>query len=346
MKLEVKTDFDAAFISRWDAFLRAHPDGSVLQSHFCYQLFDSTENFDPVLVYCLDEENHIAGLLLGVVIREGGWLKKFFSSRTVVYAGPLILDVVGAKQEIFNLLLRRLVKEVKHRSIFIQFRPSFDLSVFQPEFEQLHFRFTPRLNLLVDTTDRRQVVREMSASRLRQVKQSLKNGAEIIIPDQHLQIDEFYLLLSDLYRHKVKKPLPDRSFFRAFFEATRDGLNGRIFLIRHQQRIIGGIMAPGFAGNTLFEWYVCGLDEEYRSRHIYPSVMATWAAIDYAIDNDFKHFDFMGVGKPGIPYGVRDFKMRFGGTVVSYGRYICINNKFLYTFAELGYNILSLMKRV
>ncbi len=344
--MTIKTDFDIAFISQWDAFVKAHPDGSVLQSHFCYHLFQSTLNFDPVLIYCLNEQDAIAGLLLGVVIREEGRLKKSFSSRTVVYSGPLIMDGAGAKQVIFNLLLRRLVEEVKHRSIFIQFRPSCDLSVFQPGFERQGFHHTPRLNLLVDTTDRERVKHEMSVSRLRQIKQSIKNGAEIIVPDKVSQIDEFYLLLSDLYRHKVKKPLPDRSFFCAFFEATRDGNNGHIFLIRHQQRIIGGIMAPGFTGNTLFEWYVCGLDEEYRSRHIYPSVLATWAAIDYAAGNNFYRFDFMGVGKPGVPYGVRDFKMRFGGTVVSYGRYIRINNKFLYTLAELGYNVLSLMKRV
>jgi len=54
----------------------------------------------------------------------------------------------------------------------------------------------------------------------------------------------------------------------------------------------------------------------------------------------------MGVGKPNVPYGVRDFKMRFGGTVVNYGRYIRISNKFIYMLAEFGYNILSLMKKV
>ncbi|NCA85222.1 MAG: peptidoglycan bridge formation glycyltransferase FemA/FemB family protein, partial [Clostridia bacterium] len=84
----------------------------------------------------------------------------------------------------------------------------------------------------------------------------------------------------------------------------------------------------------------------YRSRHIYPSVLATWAAIDYAIKTGYRQFDFMGVGKPNVPYGVRDFKMRFGGTVVNYGRYIRINNKFIYMLAEFGYNILSLMKKV
>ena len=346
MKLRIKTDFDADFIRRWDAFVQVHPEGSVLQSHFCYQLFDSTVNFDPVLIYCLDEDDHIVGLLLGVVIKEEGWLKKSFSSRTVIYGGPLVEVGVEAPAAVFQVLLQRLVDLVKHRSIFIQFRPSFDLSAFQPVFEQLHFRHTPRLNLLVDTTNRERMVRGMSASRLRQIKQSIKNGAEIIIPDKASQIDEFYHLLSNLYRHKVKKPLPDKSFFHAFFETTHDGRNGQIFLIRHQQRIIGGIMAPGFAGNTLFEWYVCGLDEEYRSRHIYPSVLATWAAIDYAIKTGYRQFDFMGVGKPNVPYGVRDFKMRFGGTVVNYGRYIRINNKFIYMLAEFGYNILSLMKRV
>lgn len=346
MKLTIKTDFDSDFISRWDAFVQAHPEGSVLQSHFCYQLFESTVNFDPVLIYCIDEQGAIAGLLLGVVIKESGLLKKSFSSRTVIYGGPLVEAGVEAPSIVFQVLLQRLVDEVKHRCIFIQFRPSFDLSVFKPVFEQLHFRHTPRLNLLVDATNRERLMDGMSASRLRQIKQSIKNGAEIIIPDRASQIDEFYQLLSDLYRHKVKKPLPDRSFFHAFFSLTRNGRNGQIFLIECEQRIIGGIMAPGFAANTLFEWYVCGLDEEYRSRHIYPSVLATWAAIDYAIKTGYRQFDFMGVGKPNVPYGVRDFKMRFGGTVVNYGRYIRISNKFIYMLAEFGYNILSLMKKV
>ena len=39
-----------------------------------------------------------------------------------------------------------------------------------------------------------------------------------------------------------------------------------------------------------------GLDEEFKN--VYPSVLATWAPIDYALKNNLKVFDFMGVGVP------------------------------------------------
>jgi lipid II:glycine glycyltransferase (peptidoglycan interpeptide bridge formation enzyme) len=91
---------------------------------------------------------------------------------------------------------------------------------------------------------------------------------------------------------------------------------------------------------------VCGLDADYRSRGIFPSVLATWAAIEHGAASDCAIFDFMGVGKPDEPYGVRDFKMRFGGTVVNYGRYIRINNQLKYAVAELGYNFLTWLKKV
>ena len=86
---------------------------------------------------------------------------------------------------------------------------------------------------------------------------------------------------------------------------TLDAGFGKVFLISYEGRIIGGIMCPFFPGKGVYEWYVCGLDEEYKSSGVYPSVLATWAAIDFAMCNDFELFDFMGVGIPGVPYGVR-----------------------------------------
>jgi len=55
-------------------------------------------------------------------------------------------------------------------------------------------------------------------------------------------------------------------------------------------------------------------------------------------------FDFMGAGNPYENYGVRDFKKRFGGEIVEYGRFIKINNSFLYKIGEFGLNIIKNLK--
>lgn len=331
---------------KWDNFIRMHEHGSVLQSWFTYQLFDRTRSFQPILMVCLDDHEDVQGILLGVLIHENSWLKRQFSSRVVVYGGPLINENHPEKKEIFRFLLAKLISDVRRRSIFIQFRASYDLSAYNDIFQQFNFSWVPRLNLLIDTTDEEIFTREISSSRRRQIRKSLANGARIIEPSTIEQVREFYNILFDLYRHRVRKPLPDWSFFEAFFRLIKDHDNGKLFLIEFQNKIIGGIMSPFQHGKSVFEWYVCGLDAEYKSLGIYPSVLATWAAIEHSGKSGCKIFDFMGVGKPDQPYGVREFKKKFGGRQVNYGRYIRINNRFMYTLAELGYNFLTFIKKV
>jgi serine/alanine adding enzyme len=187
-------------------------------------------------------------------------------------------------------------------------------------------------------------LQNISESRRRQIKKALNNGSSIIEPENIEQIKDFYNILFRLYRYKIRKPLPDLSFFENFYQQSRQGKLGIIRLIKYNDQIIGGILAPIFENKCIYEWYVCGLDKEFKDQH--PSVLATWAGIDYAIQNNISSFDFMGVGKPEQEYGVRDFKARFGGELVNHGRLTRINNKSLYSIAEFGYNILAMLKRI
>jgi lipid II:glycine glycyltransferase (peptidoglycan interpeptide bridge formation enzyme) len=114
---------------------------------------------------------------------------------------------------------------------------------------------------------------------------------------------------------------------------------GKYFLIKYNNDIIGGIMCPITAGKVIYEWYVVGLDSKYDG--VYPSVLATWAPIDYALKNRLHYFDFMGAGKPEADYGVREFKAKFGGKMVNYGRFERINNRLLYQFGKFGIGLLK-----
>ncbi len=107
---------------------------------------------------------------------------------------------------------------------------------------------------------------------------------------------------------------------------------------------MGGILSPVTPGKTIYEWYVCGLDQQYKEVH--PSVLATWAALEYAVEHNIPEFDFMGVGIPEREYGVREFKSRFGGEMVNFGRFARINHKYYYAIAETGYNLLSYLKKI
>ena len=175
----------------------------------------------------------------------------------------------------------------------------------------------------------------MSERRQRELKRAVKSGAEICEAQSEQEIRDWYQILSQLYREKVRTPLFSEEFFLEFY---RKGV-GKYLLVKYDGKVIGGMMCPILKGKAIYEWYVCGLDEEYREH--YPSVVATYAAIEYAKQNDIPLFDFMGAGKPDAPYGVRDFKMEFGGELVEHGRYLHICKPLLYKIGKWGVKILK-----
>jgi hypothetical protein len=214
----------------------------------------------------------------------------------------------------------------------------FDLSEYKEIFEKNGFKYKEHLNFIVNIESTEENFRKLNDNRQRQVKKSHKSGTEIINPEDIIEVTQFYLILKKLYKERVKKPLPDFSFFESFFNKAD---LGKYFLVKFEDKVIGGIMCPIFK-DKIYEWYVCGLDTEYKNQA--PSVLATWAAIEYATKNGLKYFDFMGAGSPDSDYGVREFKSKFGGELVEYGRFLRINYKMLYGLGKLGLKVLGFLK--
>jgi serine/alanine adding enzyme len=343
LKYQLTSDISVLLDSGWGEFVNSHPEGTVFQSPEMYELFIRTGRMKPVAAGLIDlDTGKLKGILLGSVIREMKGPAGYFSARTVIYGGPLLQQ--GSGDEMIAVLLDALIQQVKYKSVFIQFRNFYDQAENLPVYTAKGFQLRDRLNLLVDTSDMEMVKKHMSSSRVRQVKKGLAMGAKIIEPRDIDQVRDFYNILFSLYRHKVKKPLPGWDFFRGFYELTLENRLGIIRLIEYQGNIIGGILSPVTPGKTIYEWYVCGLDKTYHD--VYPSVLATWAAIEYAVEHNIPRFDFMGVGIPERDYGVRDFKARFGGEMVNFGRFARVNNKLVYVVSELGFNVLSLIKKI
>jgi serine/alanine adding enzyme len=343
MDIKITTGFPKNGVRKWADFVNSHPQGTVFQSPEIFNLFETSEHFDPVLIVA-ETETKIAGLLLAVIIREFSGPFSFLSSRTVVYGGPLLDPELEDGGSILGSLLEELINQVKNRSVFIQFRNFSDQAKNRKIFEDFGFNYLQRLNYLVDTTSETVLKTKMSASKLRQVRKGLGSGASIGSPANESEMKEFYGILHSLYKRKVKKPLPSYSFFRNFYLQSSEGKLGMVKLVKYRGKVIGGILSPVFNNRVIYEWYVCGLDQEYK--HQYPSVLATWAAIEYALQNNINTFDFMGVGVPGKDYGVREFKSKFGGDLVNFGRFGRINNPLIYAVTEIGFNLLALFKKI
>jgi len=316
-----------------EQFVYGHPNGNFFQSTKAYHFFQSVENYEPILLVAQEGEE-IIGSLLAVIIKEPG-IKSYFSRRCIVWGGPLVKDDYP---DVVHGLLQKLNEMVSSKAIYTEFRNLFDLSTFQKIFGENDFAFVERLNFIINLINSDENFKKLNKTRRWEIRKSIKEGVSIFEANNLDEVRQFYLLLKNLYKRKVKRPLPSFSFFKNFY------LNpdlGKYFLLKFEGKIVGGTMCSIFK-DRIYEWYECGLDKEYKN--IYPSSLATWAPIEYAAKNGLKYFDFMGAGKPDDDYGVREFKSKFGGKLVNYGRFLRINNPFLFNLGKLGLKMMKWLK--
>jgi serine/alanine adding enzyme len=329
--INIITDYSLIDKMQWREFVFNHPFGNYFQSHLTYEFFSSVKKYQPLIIAAIID-GKIVGSLLCVFIRENNGLKGFLSRRCIVWGGPLVSN---NNTDISFVLLKKLNEISSRRSIYVEFRNMFDLSCYSDIFLQSGYLFYPHLNYIIHISSLEHIWIIVSDSKKRQIKKSLNNGASIIEADDINQVKDYYNILKKLYKEKVKKPLPDLEYFIEFFKNKDYGI---YLLVKYQNDIIGGIMCPIYR-DTIYELYICGLDNVYKN--IYPSVLATWSPIEYAAKNGLRCFDFLGAGKPDEDYGVREFKSKFGGELVNYGRFVKINNKILYNLGKTSLKVLT-----
>lgn len=333
MNVFTYSDPTLAVLEALETFVERHPHGNFFQSAAGFRFFQKVDGYRPLLL-TVQRDSKIIGSLLALGIQQGGGPKGYLSRRSIVFGGPLL----PKKQTDASLVLQALLTQLdqKNRGIFTEFRNHFDMSNYQIAFEQHGYQYLPHLNFIVTIQDDvESTMRLLSSSKRRQVRKAFKNGTEVREPESMEEVRAFYDILQDLYRTKVKKPLAAFSLFEQFF---LDKNAGKYLLVYYQEKVIGGIVCPIYK-DTIYELYVAGLDGEFGN--VYPSVVATWAPMEYAARHGLKYFDFMGAGKPDEDYGVREFKSKFGGDLKEYGRYQKINKPLFYSVGKTGLKLLQ-----
>lgn len=350
---------------QWRSLIDQSPTTTWFQTPEAYEFYKSLpEEMTPFAVGVVEASpgDRLVGVVVGYITKERSKFKQHFTRRAIIIGGPLLADDISP--EALSTLLSALKKfpslqggelpglgsskrsnsGERHYDpekdgggltpIYIESRNFSDYSQWKSIFEANGFAYQPHLNFHVDCTQENMLT-AMSESRRRQIKKAIKSGVEIVEAKSCDEVKEFYAILQDLYTNKVKTPLFPLDFFLKFYEQNC----GKYLLVKYADKIIGGIMCPILKGQTIYEWFVCGMDEQYKNQ--YPSVMATYAAIEYAKQHGLSRFDFMGAGKPEEAYGVRDFKARFGGELVEHGRFLCVRKLLLHQIGKLGVKVLK-----
>lgn len=334
--LSIKNQIHNIDSTAWSALATQSSTANWFQTGQAYQFFESLPEIFSPFVYGVFRGNDLKGVCVGYVTKEKNPLRQFFTRRAIIIGGPMLSDDITNDE--LEALLQAIKSGLKRKAIYIESRNFNDYSRWKDVFVKNGFEYAPHLNFHIDTSSEEIINANLGKSRKRDIRTSLRDGAAIMENVTLEDVRSLYALLSRLYRTRVKTPLFPFEFFERLYTS---GL-GIFTLVRFEGRVVGGTVCVALPGKAMYEWFACGEDGAHKS--VFPSTMATFAGMEYAARGGYPRFDMMGAGKPDEGYGVRDFKAKFGGTLVEHGRFKYICAPLLYKFGELGVKLLKKLK--
>ena len=330
--------------------------------------------------YTLHHTPALKGVIVGYITRERNPLMQYFTRRAIIIGGPLLDEHISdealsallgavaqckvAQCKVESVKFKGEEKEMKgerlkvkgkengkadtpassliasspHRltkPIYIETRNFNDYSRWKDIFDINGFNYQKHLDYHINTTSLELAQSNIGKHRWRYIRLSMRDGAKIVDNPTIEQVQAFYTILQELYRTKVRTPLWSWEFFERLYHTE----HARYILVELDGQIVGGTACVCLPGKAVYEWYACGLDN--CRDDIRPLSVAIWGEMQYAAENGYPLFDFMGAGKPDEPYGVRDFKSEFGGELVEHGRFLCVRKPLLYQIGKWGVKILK-----
>jgi serine/alanine adding enzyme len=336
MELVERADIDDKEVS---GFVESHPGASLFQTPEFLKVLDRTKDYKGDWAG-LRESGELVGSVLFYDITDKTPVPGFTVTRRIVMGGPLVKG--ENNQEIEGRIKELLVHVIDagKKPLFVEVRNLSDVSGSAKAFESCDFEFEDHLNFLFDlATGEEGLMRQMSSSGRRMVKKSLSGDLRVSLAKDVSEVDSFFEMLRESYETKAL-PIADVSLFRACFEVLGDSHCRFLLAKDRSDKIMAGRLEL-VEGGTMYDWYAASRPEGLSMR---PNELLVWSAFQEAIRMGLSRFDFGGAGRPDEKYGVREFKEKFGGRRVNFGRYILITKRLTMQLASKGYELKKKLK--
>lgn len=316
----------------WRHFVDGHPQGSIFHTPEMFQVFEQASGHRPTFWAAVRGEEPLALLLPVEVTLVAGPLRHF-TTRAVAY-GSILHDPSLEGEHALKELLLAYAQETRGAVLFTELRNLSDMSPVQPILEACGFRHEDHLNYLIDLDQNsEEILMRMSRRTRKQIRRSLRQGTVIVEELYQIeQVSVWYGLLQQTYA-SAKVPLAGRTLFEAAFDILHP--RGMIkYLLARVDEVPVAVSAELTYGETVYGWY-SGVDRTYAS--LVPNELLMWHILRWGAENGYRIYDFGGAGKPDEEYGVRDFKAKFGGRLVNFGRNTLVSSPRLLPLSRYGY---------
>lgn len=333
--LETITQYDKIDKQSWSNFVKNHPQGNVFQTPEMFQVYQHANNITPYIVAVVDN-GQVVGILLAQWMSNGGKLAQWITSRSIISGGPLAQNNAPA---IIDQLLRAYNKLIPLKTIYSEIRPIYDSAdMFQYLGTQKWTRKGHYNILLSLDKDEDALYNQMHKERKRNVQTAIKNGLVFREVTQHKDIQDVVALIQQTYQRK-HVPISYLDMFDQVLAIMGDYAHF-IACYTPEGKMIGGQVRLCYK-EMIYAWFA-GSDEDHLKQR--PNDFLMWNAILWAKSKGYEVFDFGGGGEPGVAYGVRDYKMKYGCEIFDYGRMLYPHRPLTYFLAQTAYKLYHKIK--
>jgi serine/alanine adding enzyme len=316
----------------WDRYVDEHPKGSAFHTSEMVRSFQNTRGHRPLALASLNSTGAVTALLVSVRVQTLPAPMGRLSSRAVFYAEPLCKDQPDSMKALSQIVSRH-DKEMSRSVLFAEVRPLFAPGSERIVLERAGYTYLDYLNYLNDVSlPVRSMWSNLHKGAQYAIRQCEKRGLVAREVPADTAVDQLYPLLKLSYSHSGI-PLVDRSLFDETVRAGSSRGMVKFFAVYEGDQPVAMDVLLTFK-RQVYLWYG-GVS---RSCEGSPCSLLRWHELKWAHEQGYTMCDSGGAGWPDIPYGVRDFKRKFGGQLVQFGRYRKVFSPWRLALAEKVYN--------
>jgi hypothetical protein len=338
MSIDVTSGLDA---EQWDEFTESSAGANIFHTREFFDIFEDSDRHAP-RTYFLLEDGAVQAMVGAVETSVVGPARlRRWSSRSVVYGGILCRDDLSDRylERHLGTLMAAYDDDLRRRALYSEIRNLGDATeLLLPLAAQGH-QYAPHLNYLIDLSQGEAAAfGRMSRALRRALRRMRDTDVEVLEATSEYDVEVFHRLVAETYA-RVHVPFFDVGVFRAAWRLLAPLGRLRIILARDHGEYVAARGALVYKGRV-FDWFAGTSSEGYQTN---VNALLVWSMLEWGCRQGLAVFDFGGAGDPREQYSVRDFKHRFRGTLVNYGRFRKVYSPTRYA---LGYGAYRLFGRL
>jgi len=322
----------------FDRFVYENQNTSVFQTLEMAEVYKRNKGCKPLTLAVInDDTGEILATLLAKILEEKRGFLSSFSRHSTLRGGPIFVDNKEGVEAV-SLLLQHYNKIAAKEVLYSRIYPLHDVSQITPVFREYGYEYEYWQNFLVDLTkSKEELWSKLKRDKKRAVTKAKRNGVEIEEITDKTLIPIFYDLVKETYTNRGL-PLEDISLFEAVFEILGSKNMAKFLVAKYKGEYIATRLVLTYKG-VIYDWHV-GASRKFLS--LKPNDLLVWHILEWGSENDFHTFDFGGGGEfHEADAGWVEFKRRFGGKTVNYGRYTKIHKPKKLWFAKKAFALYS-----